>query len=297
LRIAVFKWINKHLKHDTSEVKDADFKELPGKELRVFPEEKDIPKDALNGKIDETFVAKADVKLPKEGNFAEWKTGLLKSLRANSFRSLPAEVPPLQLKDDPTGCYISESGIEVYFVKGPDSKTLIVADQHTPEHLEKGIQGVLEDPKTKNPWVLFPRGVLYNEWTRKSPPNYVERAHALVGRTVEEGRVWDIIAAIKYLQNEKKAPDRVVGVGPAGILLAYAALLEPSIKEVVIVDPPMSHRDGPIFLNVLRVLDIPDALGLLAPRRLKLINAKDKAFDRTAEIYRLAGAADKLQRK
>ena len=119
----------------------------------------------------------------------------------------------------------------------------------------------------------------------------------MLGRTVDEGRVWDIIAAIKYLQKEKKAPRRVVGAGEAGILIAYAALLEPSIKEVVIVDPPVSHRDGPIFLNVLRVLDIPDALGLLAPRRLTLINAKDKAFDRTAEIYRLAGAADRLQRK
>jgi len=40
-----------------------------------------------------------------------------------------------------------------------------------------------------------------------------------------------------------------------------------------------------------------EALGLLAPRPLTLINAKDKAFDRTAEIYKLAGAADKFQRK
>ncbi len=40
-----------------------------------------------------------------------------------------------------------------------------------------------------------------------------------------------------------------------------------------------------------------DMLGLLAPRRLILVNAKNKAFDRTAEIYRLAGAADHLQRK
>jgi hypothetical protein len=56
--------------------------------------------------------------------------------------------------------------------------------------------------------------------------------------------------------------------------------------------------DGPYFLNVMRVLDIPEALGLLAPNvKLTLINAGDPAFDRTAEIYRLAGAADKLQRK
>ena len=55
----------------------------------------------------------------------------------------------------------------------------------------------------------------------------------------------------------------------------------------------MSHRDGPHFLNVLRVLDIPEALGLLAPdMKLTLVgkNAKDKAFDRTAAIYKPAGA-------
>ena len=40
-----------------------------------------------------------------------------------------------------------------------------------------------------------------------------------------------------------------------------------------------------------------DALGLLAPRPLTLANAGDKAFDKTARIYKLAGAGDKLIRK
>jgi hypothetical protein len=54
---------------------------------------------------------------------------------------------------------------------------------------------------------------------------------------------------------------------------------------VVIIDPPKSHKEGPYFLNVLRVLDIPEALGLLVPDvKLTLINARDPAFDRTAEI-------------
>jgi hypothetical protein len=66
---------------------------------------------------------------------------------------------------------------------------------------------------------------------------------------------------------------------------------------VILVDPPSSHREGPIFLNVLRVLDIPEALGILAPTPLTLVNAKDKAFDRTAEIYKRAGAEGKFQRK
>jgi hypothetical protein len=45
------------------------------------------------------------------------------------------------------------------------------------------------------------------------------------------------------------------------------------------------------------VLDIPEALGLLAPTPLTIIGGKDRAFDRTEEIYRLAGAGDKLVRK
>ena len=87
-------------------------------------------------------------------------------------------------------------------------------------------------------------------------------------------------------------------------MAAYAALYEPAITEVVAVDPPLSHQPhmvgtayGPPLLNVLRVLDVPEALGCLAPRRLVLIGARDAAFDRIATLYRLAGAADRLERE
>jgi len=43
------------------------------------------------------------------------------------------------------------------------------------------------------------------------------------------------------------------------------ALRAPAVAEVVVVDPLASHRDGPIFLNVLRVLDVPGALGCWLP--------------------------------
>src|SRR5262249_16873193 len=81
LRIAVFQWINKHVKGDPAPVRDADFKPLPGKELRVFPEDKDLPADAINGKIDEAFVSRAPVPLPEAVTFPAWKTDLVKKLR------------------------------------------------------------------------------------------------------------------------------------------------------------------------------------------------------------------------
>jgi hypothetical protein len=64
---------------------------------------------------------------------------------------------------------------------------------------------------------------------------------------------------------------------------------------VVLVLPPTSHMQGPHFPGILRTVDIPEALGLLAPRPLTIVG-DDPAFDRTAEIYRLAGAAEKLRR-
>src|SRR5262249_48180670 len=136
------------------------------------------------------------------------------------------------------------------------------------------------------------------DWTHRSPPNYVERAHALVGRTVDEGRVRDVAATLRWLSARSPGPKRwaVAGARQAGVIAAYATLLEPRAARVVVVDPPASHRDGPIFLGVLRVLDVPEALGLLAPIPLTLIKAANPAFNRTTTIYETAGAKDALRR-
>jgi dienelactone hydrolase len=313
LRIAAYRWLNKHLKNDGGPVEDTRYKLLPARQLRVFPEDSDIPRDVLNGKIDEVFVPQAVVKLPEKGKFAEWKKGLLTALRCRSFRPFPERVPPA--KGGPRGGFsfgfltepgIVDSGAIIVgrrLKAGPRAFHLIVTTPDAKIDLDKAfkpVEDMLTVPKGDEKTVTVVLE-LRGKGTKKSPPNYVERAHPLLGRTVDEGRVWDICSVAHSLdkQNDKEVNEiRVFAVGQAGILAAYAALFEPSIKEVVIIDPPKSHMQGPYFLNVMRVLDIPEALGLLAPNvRLTLINARDPAFDRTAEIYRLAGAADKLIRK
>jgi hypothetical protein len=170
------------------------------------------------------------------------------------------------------------------------------------DEVEKAFDRKWAKPIVKKDFHLFlyPRGTLFEFWTRKSPPNYLERSHVLLGKTVDQGRIVEIISTIGRVHWEiNRAIDwKIIGKHQAGILAAYAALFEPSIKEVVIIDPPKSHKEGPYFLGVLRVLDIPEALGLLAPNvKLTLINGRDPAFDRTEQIYKLAGAADKLVRK
>ncbi len=311
LRVAAFQWMNKHLKNDTAPVKYEAYKQLPGKELRVFPEGMDVPKDAINGKIDETFVKRAEVKLPEKEKFAEWKKAMMKELREKSFRAFPTRIPVAKVKHTDI-----ESGVTMLYETEIHIEPILLSISPGKERREeKAPPFFVLNPKEEvresalnwakpflgNSWKYYfhPRGVEGDSsWTTKSPPNYVERSYTLLGRTVDDGRLWDILATLRSLDDPPKGNWRVVGRGQAGILAAYAALFEPSIKEVVIIDPPTSHKNGPIFLNVLRVLDIPEALGLLAPDvSLTLIGAKDKAFDRTEQLYKLAGAEKKFRRK
>jgi dienelactone hydrolase len=308
LRLAIFRWINKHLKNDTGPVQDADDNPFTGPQLRVFPEDKDLPRDAVNARIDETFVPAARVKLPGPGEFAAWQKDLLAELRVKPFRRFPQRVSPGTIEFDSDmfvgfGRLETEPGIRVMWwhclreLQAPKPRVLVVLE---PGSTNEGLPDWAKAQVGDAAWyVLAPRGVGQTAFTSKSPPNYVQRAHALLGQTLDQGRVWDVAATARCFSAKPKGKVtwKVIGRGQAGIVAAYAALFEPTIGEVVVVDPPASHRQGPYFLNVLRVLDVPEALGMLAPRPLTLVNAKDPAFDRTVKIHQAAGAADKLNRK
>jgi hypothetical protein len=119
-----------------------------------------------------------------------------------------------------------------------------------------------------------------------------------LGRTVAGDRVRDIAATTRYLA-EKHGPGVplvVLGTRAAGLLGAYAALLDPNVQTIGLVDPPASHMDrhAPALLNVLRVLDVPEALGMLAPRRLELRGGDPALRQRVQLIYARAGAAQQF---
>ena len=64
----------------------------------------------------------------------------------------------------------------------------------------------------------------------------------------------------------------------AGIAL-YASLFEPDIARLDLRYLPDSHRDGPTFLNVLRYLDIPQAVAMAAERsQIRLYQEDDSGW-------------------
>jgi dienelactone hydrolase len=313
IRKAAYRFINIHLKGDPREVNDSevdavaevgDPKPFPieTSRLRVFPTDADLPADRKNAEIDRFFLPMTRVELPEPGEFVAWKGRLLAELRRLSFHHFPDRVQPASVvgKHNDPPWIETEGGIRLpdVVILGDDrqdaKRALLVVEG--PEPVMPKLEGIRKDGDIV--YRMQPRGYGTTKWTRKDPPNYVERAHALIGRTADSGRVWDVAAVARSLKarHGERTSVIVVGARAAGVLAVYAALVEPEIDGVILIAPPKSHmeKESPTFLNVLRVLDIPEAIGLLAPRPVTIRGPDAALADRVAAIYQRAGASNRL---
>src|SRR5262249_349518 len=173
--------------------------------------DRDVPKDAINGRVDEAFVKRAVISLASGESFGDWKKRMVQRVREHSFRGFPERIAPAE---PGRGVRLgwthqeltTEGGIEANLISSNlkdqgDSRTgsllVLSPGEHNGGDVPDWAKPLCADPAFAH-W-LEPRGVAGTVWTRKSPPNYPERAHALLGRTVDEGRVLDIAATVRYL--------------------------------------------------------------------------------------------------
>lgn len=283
IRQGVFRFLNTHLKHHSAPVNDTEVDLVTGngdeqhpirpEELRVFPKDENIPSDALNGKIDEHFVEIAEPRIPTErAELPEARKRIVAKLREITFRHFPEKIPEARESGTAGEGMVwlnTEGNMRVRAKKASDDVTkigriiLIVANE------------TIDDVRVEggNQFVLEPRGTGGTKWTTKNPPNYVERSHYLLGRTVDSGRVWDVIATARYLKKTyPNAQLEMQGEGRGGVLVMYAALLEDGISGVSVKSAPGSlmHKDSPALLNALRVCDLKEIRELLKDRGLKV---------------------------
>ncbi|MDP1797381.1 MAG: prolyl oligopeptidase family serine peptidase [Planctomycetaceae bacterium] len=318
LRRARYQFLNAHLKGDARPVTDSEQDLVTGdrndpvhpidpEKLRGFPTDADLPKDELNSTIDEHFVPLAKNFAPtnREEHDRE-RQRLLTELKRVAFRSLPAEIPaakPVAFSTSPTVFTLEfEDGIRISSrlhraAKPPAQRTVLVVSSNDGDDVAPTLLTALQP--TDDVYLIHPRGVGKTAWTRKNPPNYVERSHALLGRTVDTSRVSDVAAVAKVL---KALPDshaiHVAGLGNDAILAAYAALWEPAIQGVIAIAPPASHLDNaaPQFLNILRVADVPTMFGLLADKELTLRDAPAEIVTTSAAWFKAAGASERFKK-
>ena len=150
--------------------------------------------------------------------------------------------------------------------------------------------------------VLFPpRGVGPTRWSdQKNLENQLRRRFYVLGRTLAETRIFDVRRAVRALRATARpegarmeggplegAEICLEGRGEMAAVALYAGILEPSVARLDLDGLPPSHRGGIPLLNVLKVLDIPQAVALLFPRQVRLRGASAKDFSWTARAASL----------
>jgi hypothetical protein len=125
----------------------------------------------------------------------------------------------------------------------------------------------LKDEPVAVVW-LAPRGVGAADWdgtTRQSV--HVRRRFMLLGQTLDGMRVWDIRRALEVLHEHRSFRDRAIrlrGEGDMAVNTLMAAAFESNWAELELGGVPTTFRDGPDYLNVLQVLEVPQAVAMAA---------------------------------
>ncbi len=142
---------------------------------------------------------------------------------------------------------------------------------------------IVGDVEKENTAIVFlpPRGIGLTAWDpdkRKQVQN--RRRFMLLGQTLDGMRVWDIKRAVEVLRAEfPDRPIQLAGERNQGINALYASLFAEGITSVELIEPPISHMAGPDYLNVLRYLDIPQALAMVAEKaKVRVVDAKQDGF-------------------
>jgi len=236
---------------------------------------------------------------------------LMEKLRGVVLRNMPVGLTPVKIQAGEGEAYLleTEPGIRIGMISHvPRSesgiKSAVIYIASPGETWRKTIWGFMkpfplkEKPTSKH--MVYPRGIGTQIWNDETTEKY-RRDALILGRSLDDMRLCDILCAIEAVASDSAFKDceelTLIGKGTAGVLGAYAALLDQRVARVILHSPTTTHRDGPHFLNILRFTDLPETLAMLAPRcELVFLTHEIEEFGLTREVYKLYGAGDKFRR-
>jgi len=146
----------------------------------------------------------------------------------------------------------------------------------------ENIQNKLKDNKSVLAYVT-PRGIGLTAWNPdERKQTQIRRRFMLLGQTLDGMRVWDVRRAIQALRRIDwldKVPVALAAQHQMAGIVLYASIFEPDIAGVDLRHLPSTHHEGPIFLNVLRYMDLPQAVAMAAERsRVRLYQENDSGW-------------------
>jgi hypothetical protein len=122
---------------------------------------------------------------------------------------------------------------------------------------------------------IAPRGIGVTRWAESGgfEDSMIRRRFALLGQTLDGQRVWDVRRSIQTMLAQ---PDlrvnqlTIQGEREAAQIALFAGLLEPAVTNFDLWHIPATFREGATFLNVLKILDVPQAVALALPRKIAI---------------------------
>jgi hypothetical protein len=306
-------WLNLWLKKDRTPFDEGAIQREDPETLTVLEA---MPAYPLNGQIHKRFIKTHE--LQNWTSLDHWKrrrTELLREMKDKVFRGFPQEKVAFDIWKSKEGGWTSRyaDSFNVEFTTEQGIRVngqLFIPRDGKPSHRAliyvKGADDVIYpvdyDPllpafTTHVILVLQPRAVDYPGVTNYKMSN-IRMTSALIGSTVESMQLWDLMRSVDYLvegEGLKLDSISVYGRKQMGALGLYAAAFDPRITRVILDDPPASHWQAPPLLNILRITDLPEAAGLVAPREIVSLTPVPEAYAYTASIYALYGKKDQIR--
>ncbi|MCP5113446.1 MAG: hypothetical protein GY953_21645, partial [bacterium] len=262
LREQAIRFFDRHLMGVSDRQLDLDYSNKDEAELAAFAGSP--PADAQNYRVHETFIPAPEFRrFPTRAQWEQRRTQLLSELGSRVFGALKVDAP-LNQRRKPLDDYFDE--VIFQSEAGVDVRGLL----HTPRKAESPVPALLwvaspsEDtaalrqmfrnarrPDSVIRMVVYPRG---GDWS-KSYWKATLRNAMHVGQTVDSLRLRDVVRALELLRSIEGVDQSritIAGDGTPGVLGLYAAILDPKVHQVLLMRPPTTHADGPVFLNVLR---------------------------------------------
>jgi dienelactone hydrolase len=267
LQTAAFRWFNTHLKGQSTMIDTRTGPLFSPLELRAFDK---IPDDQINTRIQETFVPMAPPPPPPTTPQA-WR-GLqeawMKGLREKCFAGWPSESGPPQVRRlasrEADGLRYETCEIQTQPQTALPLSVARKADGSKPAQIVLQIALDLDTSDVKEPGIV--RAVFVPRGDQKTQ---TRRRYMLLGQTLDGMRVWDIrraVQALRAMEGFHDCPLRIQADGNLGVDALYASLFEEGVSGLDLRGMPSSHSDGPDYLNVLKILDIPQAVVMGAER-------------------------------
>jgi cephalosporin-C deacetylase-like acetyl esterase len=297
LREQVMRWFDKYLMDVPRRQLDMAYANTPDEQLTVFGGKP--PADARNGRVWEYFTTRPPSSRYK--SLEEWnrrRAELTPSMHNKVFQAMPGKLRNVRLEDSEL---ISDDTVPVRVVRRVPAKKsgaallYVASDGEDDAYISTLLLRGLNVPDTFLRMTVFPRGIGAVPWNKTFWKATLRNAMQ-VGETVDSMRITDVRAAIELLAGADAASEiTVVGKGVSGALGLYAAIYNPKVTHVVLLDPPVSHAEGPILLNVMRYTDLPEAAALFAPRRLTFYGRMPAAYEYTRHVWQLYGKAEAFE--